>query len=345
MRFSTTVILTAVAVSETLASPTHAHLQRHAKAHAKKDVDWDSLDWDSMGIDWTSAWAAGQKTAQATATNVPVSTTTVAVAVKPTVSPMVAVEKTSTSSVVVAVSSGVEAASAASSSVAVKSSSSDATTAWSSIEGLANKLALTEFGESTESSGSEVSYIGNIGSPQCSNMLLVDSVGDNTYTNTFENTSDEPMTIMVWNKSYDNGDSVEANLGSSMAPTSPGINITLAVGESQVVAFDENTQIGWAQATTDIAASGAFATTWGEANFVSTGCGYDVSAIMNVNCNTYNMTITSTEATCISSMTENMWIGEDCNPEDPIPVGTSDGSCYISAGSCTMYTKMGGSTI
>lgn len=346
MHFSTIVIVAAVAVSETLASPTHAHLHRHANAHAKKEnVEWKDLDWASMGIDWTSAWAAGQKTAEPVTTSVP-TTTTVAVEAKPTVAPIIAIEKVKSSSTLAVVPSSTSAAPAASSSAS--KSSSGASTAFSKVQGLANKLALTAFGSSTSSSGNEVSYIGNIGSPQGSNMLLVDSVGSHKYTNTFENTAGSPITIMVWNKAYTmSGDAkdAQANLGASMAPKSPALSITLAAGESQVVAFAENTQISWAEATTDIAASGAFATTWGEMNFVSTGCGYDVSAIMNKKCNTYDMTISSKEVTCVSSMTQNLWIGNNCNPELPIPIGTSDGSCYIPAGTCTVTTKMGGSTV
>lgn len=55
----------------------------------------------------------------------------------------------------------------------------------------------------------------------------------------------------------------------------------MARGESQIVAFQEDSQVGWAEATAAKTASGAFDTTWGEANFQAGGSGYDMSAIMN----------------------------------------------------------------
>ncbi|KUJ24322.1 uncharacterized protein LY89DRAFT_17710 [Mollisia scopiformis] len=324
MRYSTTsgMVLAALCVGEAVAGPAHAHAHLHKKAHEKKDVDWAALDWNDMGIDWSSAWAAGQHTstsaAVVAATEAPVATTTAAA--------------------VVAATSSATSAQATTTSISGTSSSS-LTTLWDDLVGLANDL--TEFGSAvTTSSGSEVSYIGNIGSPQGSNMLKVDSRTGYDYTNEFINTSGETMTVVLWNKAYSKTgavDDAEANLGSCVAPVTPILTFALAAGESQIVAFQENSQIGWAQAVSDIAESGAFATTWGEANFVSTGCGYDVSAIMNPNNNNYDMTITSTEAAdCTSSRTENMWL----TASDP--VGNSDGSCYIAQGTATMTTQMGG---
>merc|ERR1712059_182772 len=66
----------AALIGEAVAGPTHAHL--HRRAHQKKDVDWESLDWANMDVDWKSAYAAGQATS--TAAPVAVATPTVAVA-------------------------------------------------------------------------------------------------------------------------------------------------------------------------------------------------------------------------------------------------------------------------
>jgi hypothetical protein len=111
----------------------------------------------------------------------------------------------------------------------------------------------------------------------------------------------------------------------------------LAPGASQTVAFQENTQVGWAQACSATTASGSFDTTIGEANFVSTGSGYDVSAIQNTAGNNYAMTITSVEAPdCTSDMHQNMWL----TATDP--VGNSDGSCFIAQNTATLRTVMGG---
>lgn len=334
MRYSSVLIVAAITICESLAGPTHLH--RHAKAHAKKDViDWAALDWEKMDIDWTAAWAAGQKTATPSAA---------VVETAPTVAPIIAAQKikATTTAAVEAPASTSEPPKAASSSTVANTpkASSDASTAFSSIVGLANKL--TAFGTATKGSGSIVGKVGNIGSPQGSNMIKVDAVGDYKYTNTFVNTAGEDITVIIWNKSFERNGVVEANLGAMVAPVTPALSITLGPGESQVVAFQEDTQAGWAQATTDIHISGSYATTWGEINYISTGCGYDVSAIMNKHGNTYKMDITALETTCLSNMDNNLWIARNGNPEDPIPIGSSDGSCFITAGKCTVTTKMGG---
>jgi len=290
-----------------------------------------------MDIDWTAAWAAGHKTATAVVSSVETA---------PTVGPIIAAQKvkaTTTAAVEAPATTTSEAPKAASSSAVATSSpssGSDVTTPFSSIVGMANKL--TSFGSATKAFGEIIGKAGNIGSPQGSNMIKVSAVGDYKYTNTFENTSGKPMTIMVWNKAFERNGVTETNLGAMMAPTQPSLSITLAAGESQVVAFQEDTQAGWAQATTDIHMSGAFETTWAEANYISTGCGYDVSAIMNKHGNTYDMEMSAKETSCVSNMVQNLWIARNGNAEDPVPVGDSDGSCYIPAGKCTIHTKMGG---
>jgi hypothetical protein len=178
------------------------------------------------------------------------------------------------------------------------------------------------------------SYIGNVGSPYGSNVILVEDAASYQYTNTFTNTQLKTITVNIWQKV---GPDMRPLSGSALAPTKTTLTFTLLPGQSKTVAFDENTQVGWAEATSATTASGSFDTTWGEANFVSTGCGYDVSAIMNSNNNNYVMTITSLEApACVSSRTENMWLTATN------PVGSSDGSCFIAQGKATLSTIMGG---
>jgi hypothetical protein len=218
----------------------------------------------------------------------------------------------------------------------------DVASLFNGLVGLANDL--TSFGTPTSGSGSEVGAIGNIGSPQGSNMIKVASTDSYDFTNTFINTSPKALTVVIWNKAFDGSNGVEANLGSAVAPKTPALTFALAPGASQIVAFQDNTQIGWAEATDALAASGAFATTWGEANFVSTGSGYDMSAIMNPNGNTYDMAISSKEASCTSDPTQNYWYAVNNNAEDPQPVGNSDGSCYVMGSSAHLTTKMGGNT-
>jgi len=173
-------------------------------------------------------------------------------------------------------------------------------------------------------------------------MMLVDSIEGYDFTNTFENTQSVAITVVVWNKAASSSSGVEANLGSCLALTNPALSFTLAPGGTQSVAFQDETQCGWAQATSATTASGAPDTTWGEANFVSTGSGYDVSSIVNSLGNTYFMSISSAESTCVSDPTQNDWIAKDGNSEDPIPIGDSDGSCYIPGSTMTLHTKLGG---
>jgi hypothetical protein len=330
MRYSTGLVLAALSIGEVLASPTHAHL--HKKAHQKKDVDYAALDWDAMGIDWTSAWAAGQKT-KTTSTPAPTttatSTTAAAAATTATTKGQVLIEAVKTSSTT---SSAAKATSSAASLV------SEVEALWSSIVGASN--TLTEFGASYSIGGTDVGKAGNVGKPEGSNIIKVDSVGSNSYTNTFKNGASSAMTIVIWNKAASpkmaDCTKAEANLGASIAPEYAALTFTLAPGASQIVAFAEDTQCSWAQATTDKTTASQFGTTWGEANFVSTGCGYDVSAIPNIHGNTYNMSISSTEVTCVSDMTQNYWL------TDTQPIGNSDGSCYVPYGHMHLTTVMSG---
>jgi len=319
-----------LSVGQALAGPTHAHMHRHRDVHAKKDidVDWNTLDWDSMGVNWSKAWEEGQH--KATTAPAPAATS---------VAPAVLAE-------IPAKSPAAAKPAASSSSDIVSDITSIVTTAFSDIKGLAD--GFTEFGARTTASGSVIDKIGNIGAPQCSNMIKVASAKGYPFTNQFINSSNKPITIAVWNKAFSPDGSVanaQANLGSCVAPVTPCLSITLAPGASQVVAFDEDSQGGWAEATTAIAKSGAYATTWAEFNYASSGGGFDVSAIMNIHGNTYDMEMSSSQNSCKSDMTQNLWIAQDNNPEKPVPVGNSDGSCFVPGGSMNLVTKMGGSTV
>jgi len=318
-------MLAAITIGEVVAGPAHAHMHKHMRN--KKDVDWAALDWNAMGIDWSSAWAAGQKTS----TPAPVATVAPA-----TVAPAAAV--TTSDAPIVAVQQG---NSVPTTTASAANSGSSGLAIWHNLVGAANHI--TAFGKQTATSGVEVGYVGNIGSPiEGSNMMFVDSATGYAFTNEFINTSGEDMTIVVWNKAATPGllgnAPAEANLGASIAPETPALAFALAPGQSQVVAFMDETVIAWAQACDAIAESGAFATTWGEMQYNSAGSGYDVSAIMNPNNNNYIMEITSVEApACTSSNTQNYWL----TASDP--VGDSNGSCYIAQATAHLTTKMGGS--
>jgi hypothetical protein len=260
-----------------------------------------------MGINWSSAYEAGQaaKTAAAAA---PVATT--AAAAVPAATTPAAAPPSSDNSLV-----------------------SDVEGLWQGLVGVSNDL--TSFGGASASSGSAgVGYVGNVGVPYGANIIKVASTAGYQYTNTFVNSQSQTITVNIWNKAGPDG---QANSGSALAPTDTTLTFTLPPGGSQVVAFMENTQVGWAEACSDLAASGAYATTWGECNFASSGSGYDMSAIMNSAGNNYNMAISSVEApACTSDMTQNYWLTAT------EPIGNSDGSCFIAQSTATLTTVMGG---
>jgi hypothetical protein len=275
-----------------------------------------------MGIDWASAYAAGQHTS-----------TTVAAVPTTTAAPVVPVVPTTTAA------AAPVATTAASTPVSdtVSNVENSAAGLWNNLVGASN--ALTSFGESTAASGSTGdNYYGNVGIPYGSCVIKVGSPSGYQFTNTFVNTQSTSITVNIWLKVGPDGQPLS---GSALAPTDTTLTFVLQPGASQTVAFQDNTQVAWAQALSSFTASGAFDTTWGESDFDSTnGCGYDVSAIMNSAGNNYNMAISSKEVSEVStsSPAQNMWL----SPTDP--VGSSDGSVYIpgSIGSCTLTTVMGG---
>jgi len=264
-----------------------------------------------MGINWSSAYEAGQasKTAAAAA---PVATTAAAAAPATTTSASV---DNIVSDVTTAIQSGVAEL-------------------FDGLAGVANDL--TSFGGDCGCvSGSAGDfYMGQVGKPYGSNIIKVDSTKGYDFTNTFTNSQSETITVNIWNKV---GEDMQPLSGSALAPKTTTLTFTLGPGKSQVVAFMADSQVGWAQATSATAESGAYATSWGEANFCATGSGYDMSAIMNPDGNSYNMSISSDEApACTSDRTQNYWLTAT------EPIGSSDGSCYIAQSTAHLTTVMGG---
>jgi hypothetical protein len=276
-----------------------------------------------MGIDWSSAWAKGQASKTAAAAAAAESTTAPA----------------SSAASVTSVTHGVVAAasSVVSSATAAASSSESVVDV---IDGLVGGLigcsnTRKVFGAIVSATGAlGDNYRGNYGNPYGSNVIKVSVKSSYSYTAEFHNTQSKTITINIWNKVGPDGQDLS---GSALAPKNTTLTFTLGPGDSQIVAFDENSQVAWAEACSETAASGAYATTWGEANFVKTGSGYDVSAIMNPNDNDYNMSISSAEAPdCTSDRTQNFWL------TDTQPIGNSDGSCFIAQSTATLKVVMGG---
>ncbi|KAI1003436.1 hypothetical protein K3495_g4770 [Podosphaera aphanis] len=343
MRCSTSqsLFIAVIFISEALCGPTIAH--KHRNAHQKKDlknVDWKSLDWNNMGIDWAAAYAKGHPNAATTPSEVAPPPDKLAPAPAPAPAPETKPAETPKPATLEGPSNppssgtGVSPVSDATKS---KPGSGSSAALWKNLVGASNNRK--SFGLSTPTRGHEVGYLSNVGIPEGSNMIKVASAQSNPFTNEFINTSKKSMTVVIWNKAASPGlkDPLNAdpNLGASIAPENPALTLALAPGESQVVAFLDESVIGWAEATDARAMSGGFSTTWGEAQFNTTGSGYDVSAIQNPSGSTYLMEISSTEAnSCDSTETENMWITDTKT--------TGSGSCFIAQSVAHLTTRMGG---
>jgi hypothetical protein len=121
----------------------------------------------------------------------------------------------------------------------------------------------------------------NVGTPYNSNMQVVDPSQKDQFkfTNTFKNTTNEPQTLTLWNKTGEDG---QPNSGQSFDKSTPK-TFTLQPGESKTVAFDNNSSVAWAVSKDGSAKAGANnGQTWGEATFgnAATGwSGYDTSQI------------------------------------------------------------------
>ncbi|KAF9885067.1 hypothetical protein FE257_000798 [Aspergillus nanangensis] len=139
------------------------------------------------------------------------------------------------------------------------------------------------FGASTASSGDDITYKGNVGSPWGSNIVEVSSGDAATYKHTIEisGQNSEAWQIVFWNK-YGPDGLMDGWWGNS------ALTLTLNPGEIKYVAFDDDTNGGFAAGPGSVPNSGGqWASTWGEFDFGSTGntgwSGFDVSAIVAQN--------------------------------------------------------------
>ncbi|KAF7902777.1 hypothetical protein EAF00_002680 [Botryotinia globosa] len=333
MRYSTTaIVLAAMSIGEAVAGPTHVHRHKHEKKAAVVE-DWTALDWADMAINWSSAYEAGK--ASKTAAAAAASTDSTAAAVDNLAENKVAAYTTSAS-----VAASTTAASSSKTSSDTSTATSSSSSLFDELEDLFDDLvgasnSRTSFGAVVAAAGGTTdNYYGNYGHPYGSNVIKADPSASYSYTVNFINTQSKKITVNIWNKV---GPDMQPLSGSALAPKNTTLTITIPSGGSQKVAFDEDSQVAWAQSCNSTAPSGGFDTTWGECQFLKTGSGYDMSAIMNSAGNNYNMTITSEEApACTSDPTQNYWL----TPTQPI--GLSDGSCFISQSTATLTVIMGG---
>ncbi|KAI4105844.1 MAG: hypothetical protein L6R37_002489 [Teloschistes peruensis] len=110
--------------------------------------------------------------------------------------------------------------------------------------------------------GDRITYIGNVGIPYGANMMFIPTseVDKHKYTTEFKNVGQQRMAINVWNKAGRDG---QANSGGC---TEANLKFSLIPGESQAVAFDENTQAAFSR-DCDKGAGGYPACVWGELDF------------------------------------------------------------------------------
>ncbi|KAE8377097.1 putative allergen [Aspergillus bertholletiae] len=140
------------------------------------------------------------------------------------------------------------------------------------------------FGGSTASSGSDITYKGNVGNPWGSNIIEVSESDASSYkyVAAISGQNTEPWTVVFWNK-YGPDGKMDGWYGNS------ALTFTLNAGETKYVAFDSDTNGGFAAAPGSLPtdSNGGYASTWGEFDFDSTGnsgwSGFDVSAIVAQN--------------------------------------------------------------
>lgn len=165
------------------------------------------------------------------------------------------------------------------------------------------------FGSRTASYGTGVAYQGNIGSPYCSNIIEVTAANarEYKYVARFESSTMDEWSVAVWNKIGPDG-----KQGGWFSK--PCKTFILKSGSIQYVAFDEDSQGGWAAAPGPFIPTdkqSAFASTWGEFDFGSVinteWSGFDVSAIVaqNAGLDVQGMRICDELAQTCSSITAN----------------------------------------
>jgi len=149
-------------------------------------------------------------------------------------------------------------------------------------------FCLDGFGGRTASSGSGATYIGNVGAPWGSNIIQVSAANAPLYKYTVHFVGSSNMAgnyeVVVWNKIGPDG-GVDGWFNNNQATS-----FSLPPGGEVYVAFDEDSQGGWAAAlggSLPDAPWGGYDPTWGEFDFgsaINSGwSGFDVSMIVAQN--------------------------------------------------------------
>ena len=273
-----TLFVAALGLDYALAQPANRQKQRRDLA----DVNWKTVKYD---VDWATVNYGGAVATSTPVAVAPAATTTPAVA-QPASNPKKGNpihhhhhnhnhNPAPVESIAAAASSAVSDASSGSSG--------------SSSSGLKSFGGVT----APKDNGNKDEYIGNVGSPYGTNMILLDSADkakSYKYSNTFKNPTSDEIKVIVWNKSGNDG---QPQSGMSLPPT---LTFPLGPNESKAVAFDENSQVAFAQDCARDPMKGNLPNcTWGEVDFgdLRNGgwSGYDRSSIPNSAGNTGLLTI------------------------------------------------------
>ncbi|RDH26769.1 hypothetical protein BDQ94DRAFT_186163 [Aspergillus welwitschiae] len=161
---------------------------------------------------------------------------------------------------------------------------------------------------STGSYGSGDTYIGNIGNPYGSNIIEVSAseASKYKYVMQFQGSNTEDWTVAIWNK-YGPDGKMDGWYGNACK------TFTLSPGATKYIAFDEDTNGGFAAAAGSIPtdSNGGYTSTWGEFDFGSAAndnwSGFDVSAIaaQNAGLTVQGMKICDALGSTCSSITSN----------------------------------------
>ena len=268
------LLVAALGLDSALAQPANRQKQRRDLA----DVNWNTVSY--TGVDWNTVNYGG-----AAATSTPVTAAAAAAAAATTTTtPVSQPANTPTKGTPVHHHHHHHSSSTASPAAAQPSD-----TTHSSSSGTKSFGGVTE----PKDNGNKDEYVGNVGNPYGSNMILLDSADDAKkykYSNTFTNPTSGEIKVIVWNKSGKDG---RPQSGMSLPPT---LTFSIAPNQSKAVAFDENSQVAFAQDCERDPLKGNLPNcTWGEADFgdLRNGgwSGYDRSSIPNSAGNTGLLTI------------------------------------------------------
>jgi hypothetical protein len=201
--------------------------------------------------------------------------------------------------------------------------------AWTSTPS-SGSYSTSGFGSSTVSSGSGVTYEGNVGNPYGSNIIQVSAsdASQYKYVAQFQGSNTDDWTVAIFNK-YGSDGLMTGWYGNAC------LTFTLAAGETKYVAFDDDSQGGWAAAsgsTIPTDSAGGYASTWGEFDFGSTTnndwSGFDVSAIaaQNAGLTVDGMKICDALGGTCSSITANAGVVDNAYTSAETDVGGIGGN-------------------